>query len=321
MAVDRPAQLVSDPNLQNIPIRSEQGRQIRQAFLPREGWQLLTADYSQIELRLLAHFSGDEKLREAFAEDRDIHAAVAAEIFDVPEDQVTSDQRRVAKTVNFGVIYGMSAHGLAVRLRDAAAGRGDSSSTPTSPATRRCWRTRTTCWRSAGRRATSATILGRRRRFDPTGIRERSTYQNRNGAEREAINMEIQGSAADLIKLAMLNVYRRLKADKLQAKMLLRVHDELVFEAPPEEVPDGGRPGPRGDDRGDDAERAAEGGSGRGAELAGRGRCLTDRPASPSSAWSAASAAARRRGRGDGPPRRPGRRRRPLGHEALDSRT
>src|SRR5581483_2154695 len=107
----------SDPNLQNIPARTEQGAQIRQAFVPREGWKLLTADYSQIELRLLAHFSGDEALTRAFAEDRDIHTSVAAQIFKVPESEVTSQQRRVAKTVNFGVIYGMSAAGLAVRLR------------------------------------------------------------------------------------------------------------------------------------------------------------------------------------------------------------
>src|SRR5262249_42839900 len=106
----------SDPNLQNIPVRSEQGRQIRQAFLPADGWLLLTADYSQIELRLLAHFCGDSELCKAFAEDRDIHSLVAGQIFGVPEDDVTPEMRRMAKTVNFGVIYGMSAHGLAQRL-------------------------------------------------------------------------------------------------------------------------------------------------------------------------------------------------------------
>src|SRR5262249_52965386 len=106
----------SDPNLQNIPIRTEQGRQIRQAFLPEEGWQLVTADYSQIELRLLAHLCGDETLRAAFAADHDIHAAVAAQIFGVSEVDVTADMRRSAKTVNFGVIYGISSHGLAERL-------------------------------------------------------------------------------------------------------------------------------------------------------------------------------------------------------------
>src|SRR5204863_6690464 len=114
----------SDPNLQNIPIRTEQGGQIRQAFVPEAGWLLLTADYSQIELRLLSHFCGDEALRRAFAEDRDIHAAVASQIFGVPEAEVTREMRRMAKTVNFGVIYGISPHGLAQRLgipRDEAA--------------------------------------------------------------------------------------------------------------------------------------------------------------------------------------------------------
>lgn len=225
----------SDPNLQNIPARTEQGRQIRQAFLPREGWQLITADYSQIELRLLAHFADDAHLKTAFAEDRDIHTLVAAQIFKVPEDQVTSDHRRVAKTVNFGVIYGMSAGGLAVRLslqrKDAERFIDDYFAR--YPKVLAYQDTLLTNARTTG---FVGTILGRRRRFDPSGIRERSQYQNRTAAEREAINMEIQGSAADLMKLAMLAVYRRSRSEKRQAKMLLTVHDELVFEAPPSEV-------------------------------------------------------------------------------------
>ncbi|HVK11656.1 MAG TPA: DNA polymerase I, partial [Gemmataceae bacterium] len=227
----------SDPNLQNIPARTEQGRQIRQAFIPRDGWRLLTADYSQIELRLLAHFTADEKLREAFAADQDIHAAVAAEIFKVTEDQVTSDQRRVAKTVNFGVIYGMSAHGLAVRL---GMPRPDAEKFIDEYFARypKVMTYQDDLLAKARQTGYVGTILGRRRRFDPSGIREKSSYQNRTGAEREAINMEIQGSAADMMKLAMLGVYRRLKTDGLQAKMLLSVHDELVFEAPPKEVPE-----------------------------------------------------------------------------------
>ncbi|HET6575546.1 MAG TPA: DNA polymerase I [Fimbriiglobus sp.] len=224
----------SDPNLQNVPARTEQGRQIRQAFLPREGWRLLTADYSQVELRLLAHFSGDERMRQAFAEDQDIHAAVAAGIFKVSEEQVTSGQRRVAKTVNFGVIYGMSAGGLAVRL---SIPRPEAETFIDEYFARY---PKVLAYQDdllAKARATGyvGTVLGRRRRFDPTGIRERPSYQNRTAAEREAINMEIQGSAADLMKLAMLGVYRRLKDEKLQAKMLLSVHDELVFELPPKE--------------------------------------------------------------------------------------
>ena len=223
----------SDPNLQNIPARTEMGRQIRQAFVPRDGWVLLTADYSQVELRLLAHFSGDENLRRAFAEDKDIHGSVAAETFGVPEDQVTPQQRRAAKTVNFGVIYGISAHGLATRLGigQKEAGQFIDDYFARFPAVqkyqadllRRCHQT-----------GYVGTLLGRRRRIE--GVRPRTSYAGLNQPEREAVNMEIQGSAADLMKLAMLAVHRRLAAGGFQAAMLLTVHDELVFEAPPEEV-------------------------------------------------------------------------------------
>jgi DNA polymerase-1 len=225
----------SDPNLQNIPVRTEQGRQIRQAFLPEEGWLLLTADYSQIELRLLAHFCGDEELREAFAADQDIHAAVAARIFGVAEAEVTAEMRRRAKTVNFGVIYGMSAYGLAQRLE-----------IPRLEATRfidayfarypKVQEYQTQLLDDCRRQGYVSTILGRRREFDPSNVRKSSTYQQRNQTEREAINMAIQGSAADLMKLAMLNVYRHLRRENYQARMLLTVHDELVFEVPPAEL-------------------------------------------------------------------------------------
>ncbi len=223
----------SDPNLQNIPVRSEQGKQIRQAFLPAEGWQLLTSDYSQIELRLLAHFCGDEELRRAFAEDRDIHASVAAQIFGITEPEVTSEMRRMAKTVNFGVIYGMSAHGLAQRLgipRDEA-GRFIDAYFGRYPKVQEY---QTRLLEDCRRDRYVSTILGRRREI--TGIRPDTTYQQRNQPEREAINMQIQGSAADLIKMAMLNIYRRLRRDKLHTRMLLQIHDELVFEVPPDEV-------------------------------------------------------------------------------------
>jgi DNA polymerase-1 len=223
----------SDPNLQNIPIRREMGQQIRQAFLPEPGWRLLTADYSQIELRLLAHFCGDDALRKAFAEDRDIHTAVAAEINGVSEDRVTADMRRVAKTVNFGVLYGMSAHGLAERLhisRNEAAKFIDSYFTRYPRVLEYQQRLLAHCRKSGY----VPTILGRRRKID--GIRGSTTYQQRNQPEREAINMEIQGSAADLIKLAMLNLYRRLQRERLRSRLLLQIHDELVFESPPEEL-------------------------------------------------------------------------------------
>jgi DNA polymerase I len=223
----------SDPNLQNIPARTELGRQIRQAFVPREGWRLVTADYSQVELRLLAHFSGDENLKRAFAEGRDVHEAVAAQIFKVEEGQVTAAQRRVAKTVNFGVIYGMSAHGLAIRLgisqKDAADFIDDYFAR--FPAVQEY---QARLLHDCFRRGYVGTVLGRRRAIQ--GVRERTNPKSLNQPEREAVNMEIQGSAADLIKLAMLAVHRRLRAAKMQARMLLTVHDELVFEAPPDEV-------------------------------------------------------------------------------------
>jgi DNA polymerase-1 len=225
----------SDPNLQNIPVRREEGQQIRQAFLPATGWLLLTADYSQIELRLLAHFCGDEELRRAFAEERDIHATVAAQIFGVPQDAVTAEQRRMAKTVNFGVIYGISPGGLAQRLemsRDEGAKFIDSYFARYPKVQEYQDRLLKDC-RAAGY---VSTILGRRRQFDRDAIRANSTYQQRNTAEREAINMEVQGSAADVIKLAMLNVHRRLQREQRQARMLLQIHDELVFETPPEEL-------------------------------------------------------------------------------------
>jgi DNA polymerase-1 len=226
----------SDPNLQNIPVRREEGQQIRQAFLPAEGWLLLTADYSQIELRLLAHFCGDAELRRAFAEDRDIHAAVASQIFGMPEADVTANMRRMAKTVNFGVIYGISPVGLAQRL---AMSRDEATKFIASYFARypKVQEYQDHLLKDCRKNGYVSTILGRRRHFDREAIRANSTYQQRSAAEREAINMEVQGSAADLIKLAMLNVYRRLRREDRRARLLLQIHDELVFEAPPEELP------------------------------------------------------------------------------------
>ncbi len=223
----------SDPNLQNIPVRTEDGRQIRQAFVPGfPGWSLLTADYSQIELRILAHFSKDPRLVEAFAEDKDIHSVVASEIFHVPEAEVTSEQRRMAKTVNFGVIYGLSGYGLAARLGIARA-EGDAF----IEAYFREYTGVETFIRSTLTKAKEAgrveTILGRRRAV--SGVK--NTDRMRTQPERIAVNAVIQGSAADLIKRAMLAVDRRLRDDGLQARMLLQIHDELVFEAPDAEVP------------------------------------------------------------------------------------
>ncbi len=223
----------SDPNLQNIPARTEMGRQIRQAFLPKEGWQLLTADYSQIELRLLAHCSGDANLKQAFVDGKDIHAAVAGRIFGVAEEQVTSDQRRVGKTINFGVVYGMSAHGLAQRLgldRDTAAKFIDDYFARYPAVQEYQARLLANCHKTGY----AATLMGRRRAI--AGVRPRSNIRGMNQPEREAVNMEIQGSAADMMKLAMLRVHRRLNEDKLATRMLLTVHDELVLESPPDET-------------------------------------------------------------------------------------
>ncbi len=225
----------SDPNLQNIPVRRERGQQIRQAFVPEPGWKLLTADYSQIELRLLAHFCGDEALCRAFAEERDVHAAVASQIYGVDEKDVTAEMRRSAKTVNFGVIYGISAFGLAQRLGiDREEARKFIDAYFARYPKVRDYQTR--LLEGARRTGYVTTVLGRRRRFDQGAIRPDSTYQQRNQAEREAINMEIQGSAADLIKLAMLHVFRRMRREGLKSRMLLQIHDELVFEAPPQEL-------------------------------------------------------------------------------------
>jgi DNA polymerase I len=223
----------SDPNLQNIPVRTEDGRQIRQAFVPGEkGWQLLTADYSQIELRILAHFSKDPALRKAFEDDQDIHTSVAARIFNVAEDQVDSAKRGVAKTVNFGVIYGLSPFGLASRLgitQTEAAAFIDAYFQEYAGVDAFITRT----LESAIAQGRVETILGRRRPIN--GIKA-TTGRQRNLAERTAINTVIQGSAADLIKQAMLDVDRRIRQDGLAARMLLQIHDELVFECPAAEV-------------------------------------------------------------------------------------
>jgi DNA polymerase-1 len=223
----------STPNLQNIPVRREMGQQIRKAFLPKEGWALVSADYSQIELRLLAHFCDDKNMIKAFEDEKDIHSQVASEIFAIPETMVSPDMRRTAKTVNFGIIYGISAQGLAQRLEidrydasrfiDAYFARYPNVLKYQDDLLSKC--------RNTGY---VSTILGRRRRID--GIRDRSTFQQRNQPEREAINMEIQGSAADLIKLAMIGVDQALSENNLEAKLLLQIHDELVIECPKAEI-------------------------------------------------------------------------------------
>ncbi len=219
----------SDPNLQNIPVRTDEGREIRSAFVPgEEGWLLLAADYSQIELRVLAHLSADPGLCEAFARDEDIHARVAGEVNGVPLAEVTPKMRREAKAVNFGIIYGQSPGGLARSLgidHEQAARFIDGYFDRYCGVGRFFAEVLTEC-RQQGY---VQTILGRRRAI--AGIRH-DAVRAKNLPERTAVNTVIQGSAADLIKLAMLAVRRRIQREGLRARMLLQIHDELIFEFP-----------------------------------------------------------------------------------------
>ncbi|MFN0062340.1 MAG: DNA polymerase I [Myxococcaceae bacterium] len=222
----------SDPNLQNIPIRTELGREIRRAFVAEDGFALLSADYSQIELRILAHFAGDAALLEAFAKDEDIHRRTAAEVFGVTQQGVSDQQRRIAKMVNFGIAYGLSAHGLSTRLdipMDEAKGIIDRYFERYSGMRRYLDETVAT----ARERGFVETLWGRRRWMNDLRAGNRQVVQ---AAERAAINMPIQGTAADIIKVAMLRVAAALAERKLEARMLLQVHDELVFEVPKSEV-------------------------------------------------------------------------------------
>lgn len=222
----------SDPNLQNIPIRTDLGREIRRAFVAEPGHQLVSADYSQIELRLLAHIAEDPVLIEAFQNDEDIHSRTASEIFGVPQAEVTPDQRRVAKTVNFGIAYGLSPYGLASRLRipDAEA-RDIIERYFTRYAGIRRYLEETV--EQARKVGYVETLYGRRRIMSDLLSKNRQVAQ---AAERAAINMPIQGTAADLIKKAMLAADEALAREGLKARMLLQVHDELLFEVPDAEV-------------------------------------------------------------------------------------
>jgi DNA polymerase-1 len=222
----------SDPNLQNIPVRTEDGREVRRAFVPGErGWQLLAADYSQIELRILAHYSGDDTLSRAFREGKDIHAVVASQIFAVPEADVTAEQRRMAKTVNFGIMYGLSGFGLAARL-GISRGEGDTFIEAYLAQYPGVTEFISRTLRTAKDTGRVETILGRRRLVN--GVK--NTDRMRSQPERIAVNAVIQGSAADLIKKAMIDLDRELRARKSRARLLLQIHDELVLEAPEAEI-------------------------------------------------------------------------------------
>ncbi len=219
----------SHPNLQNIPIRTEVGRQIRKAFVAAPGHVLVSADYSQIELRVLAHLSEDAALIDAFQRDLDIHTAVGAHVYGVPLNEVTKDQRNHAKTINFGIIYGVTAFGLARRI-DGMDNKGAQALIDEYKAGYPgIDRFIEACVEQATTDGHVTTILGRRRAIDQ--VHSRNPNQRALG-ERLAINSVVQGSAADLIKLAMVNLHRRIERDTLPAKMLLQIHDELVLECP-----------------------------------------------------------------------------------------
>jgi len=218
----------SDPNLQNIPIRSEEGRRIRQAFIAEPGYELLAADYSQIELRIMAHLSGDEGLVQAFARGEDIHRATAADVFATTPDQVSSDQRRSAKAINFGLIYGMSAFGLA---RQLGIERGQAQQYVNLyfqryPGVKAYMESTRELARQQGY---VETLFGRRLYLPDIKARN---VQRRQAAERTAINAPMQGTAADIIKKAMLSVREWINVQPIDVKMIMQVHDELVFELP-----------------------------------------------------------------------------------------
>jgi len=222
----------ADPNLQNIPIRTELGRQIRAAFIPRPGWRLVVADYSQIELRVLAHVSQDAVLIQAFRSGEDIHTRTAAEVLGVPPLLVGPEERRRAKAINFGIVYGLSAFGLAAQL---GISRTDAQRYIDGYFSRYAGVKRyiDSVISEVRRTGFTRTLFGRRRAIPDINS---PNPPARNFAERTAVNSPIQGAAADLIKLAMISIDRRLRQEKFRAEMVLQVHDELLFEAPPEEV-------------------------------------------------------------------------------------
>lgn len=222
----------SEPNLQNIPVRGEQGRRIRRAFVAPEGSLFLAGDYSQIDLRVLAHLSGDPTLVGAFRRDEDIHSATAALVFDVPISEVTSDMRRVAKTVNFGVVYGMGEYGL-----EQASGLSRSQAHEFITAYFQKYSSVMEFMESVKKQARELgyvqTLLGRRRYIPEVNA---TNWNVREAAERMAANMPVQGTSADIIKVAMVKLYHEMRSRQLKSKMALQVHDELIFEVPEGEL-------------------------------------------------------------------------------------
>ena len=223
----------SDPNLQNIPIRGEMGKEIRKAFVPGEkGWVMVSADYSQIELRIMAHICKDEGMIDAFSKHEDIHRTTASKVFGVPADRVTADMRRKAKEVNFGLLYGIGPYGLKIRL---GISQGEAKEVIDTYFQRfpRVREYINGTLEFARRHGYVETLLGRRRYLANINSKNSAV---RMAEERQAINMPIQGTAADMIKLAMVSIYREMKKREMKSRMILQVHDELVFEAPKSEL-------------------------------------------------------------------------------------
>ncbi len=222
----------SDPNLQNIPIRTEEGRRIREAFIPSDGNVIISADYSQVELRILAHMADETALKESFAANEDIHVRTASEVFNVFPEMVSAEQRRQAKTINFGVIYGMGAFSLGkdlgIKPKEAQVFIDNYFARYSKIGS-----FMESCREQARAKKYATTILGRRCAIPEI---DSSNGAVRSYAERNAINYPIQGSAADIIKVAMVNIARRLEQEGLAAKMVIQVHDELVFDVPEAEA-------------------------------------------------------------------------------------
>ncbi len=223
----------SEPNLQNIPIRTEQGRQVRQAFVASEGCLLLSVDYSQVELRIVAHMADDQAMLETFRRGQDIHAATASAVLGIPIENINKEQRRHAKSINFGLIYGMSAFGL-MRATDLTLAESENFMEAYFQQFPGVKNYLDGMRRQAAETGFVETLLGRRRYFP--GLKTQSNVNLRNREEREAINAPIQGTAADIMKIAMLQVPGAIKKAGLSGKMLLQVHDELVLECPVQEL-------------------------------------------------------------------------------------
>ena len=217
----------TEPNLQNIPVRTELGRNMRKFFVSEKGRTLIDADYSQIELRILAHLSGDKNMQESFISGKDIHTSTAAQVFGMPEDMVTPEMRRAAKAVNFGIVYGISAFSLAkdIDVSVAKADRYIKSYLSNFPKVKEFMDKAVADAESKGY---SETIFGRRRYIPELAAKNKNIQSF---GKRAAMNAPVQGAAADIIKIAMVKVFRRLRDEKLDAHLILQIHDELIIEA------------------------------------------------------------------------------------------